>query len=508
MDQALAWKASVVLLCLGCGDLGYELAYGRVASESNRAVPALGSEPVFAQVPAAAIPRRDATPRQEPVDAEPIASSAPEPEFEPESVLVATSWQTFVYERPDFSSPRLGYLRSGTVVARSSAAEGFAGCAKGFYRIEPQGYVCVGKTASLDPELEIARIDRHPDRDAPLPYRYAEAGRVPPDLLTRLPSGDAGAHFDRQSWSHRGVLDRVPRFLSGGLPSLRSNGERMSELQLVAGTAVARSSFALVDLFEHEGRGWGVASDLLLVPLDRVVPVEPSRFRGLELGAEAPLPLAFVMERGAHLYALDERGALSTERTLEYREAVLLTGEERRLGGRMFLVTRDGRLLRKDVESVRVEGRAEAPHWAKEGRPWIDVSILDQTLVAYVGTRPVYATLVSTGRDGVGDPDSSQATVQGEFLIHTKHVTHGMSSDVEGDVYDHRDVPYVQFFKDGYALHAAYWHDGFGRPRSHGCINLSPEDARWLFEWSEPRVPEGWHGALSLLEGTLVSVHP
>jgi lipoprotein-anchoring transpeptidase ErfK/SrfK len=121
---------------------------------------------------------------------------------------------------------------------------------------------------------------------------------------------------------------------------------------------------------------------------------------------------------------------------------------------------------------------------------------------------PVYATLVSTGKDGLGDPSESHATIRGEFLIHTKHVTDAMASDVEGDVYDHRDVPYVQFFKDGYALHAAYWHDGFGQPRSHGCINLSPEDARWLFQWSDPKVPEGWHGALSLLDGTLVSIHP
>jgi lipoprotein-anchoring transpeptidase ErfK/SrfK len=64
------------------------------------------------------------------------------------------------------------------------------------------------------------------------------------------------------------------------------------------------------------------------------------------------------------------------------------------------------------------------------------------------------------------------------------------------------------YFNEGYALHAAYWHDSFGKPRSHGCINLSPEDARWVFEWSEPQVPEAWHGALSLRDGTLVYVHP
>jgi lipoprotein-anchoring transpeptidase ErfK/SrfK len=93
-------------------------------------------------------------------------------------------------------------------------------------------------------------------------------------------------------------------------------------------------------------------------------------------------------------------------------------------------------------------------------------------------------------------------------LIHTKHVTTTMSGDEVGDEFDLREVPYVQYFTEGYAFHAAYWHDSFGRPRSHGCINLSPIDAQWLFGWTDPPVPEDWHGALSLREGTLVHVHP
>jgi lipoprotein-anchoring transpeptidase ErfK/SrfK len=62
-----------------------------------------------------------------------------------------------------------------------------------------------------------------------------------------------------------------------------------------------------------------------------------------------------------------------------------------------------------------------------------------------------------------------------------------------------------QYFKDGFAFHAAYWHDGFGAPRSHGCVNLSPLDARWLFAWTEPHVPAAWHGAMST-RGTMVVV--
>jgi lipoprotein-anchoring transpeptidase ErfK/SrfK len=148
------------------------------------------------------------------------------------------------------------------------------------------------------------------------------------------------------------------------------------------------------------------------------------------------------------------------------------------------------------------------PTWATPGRTWIDVSILEQSLVAYEGTRPVFVTLVSTGVDGLGDPEETHSTVRGRFLIHTKHVTATMSGDEPGDEFDLRDVPYVQYFTEGYALHAAYWHDAFGQPRSHGCVNLSPRDARWLFQWSDPPVPEAWHGSMSLRNGTLVNVHP
>ena len=73
-----------------------------------------------------------------------------------------------------------------------------------------------------------------------------------------------------------------------------------------------------------------------------------------------------------------------------------------------------------------------------------------------------------------------------------------------------RDVPYIQYFESGYALHAAYWHDVFGTPRSHGCVNLAPVDAHRVFFWTEPAVPEAWHGVNTgddAGEGTLVVIH-
>jgi hypothetical protein len=70
-------------------------------------------------------------------------------------------------------------------------------------------------------------------------------------------------------------------------------------------------------------------------------------------------------------------------------------------------------------------------------------------------------------------------------------------------------VPWVEYFEGGYALHAAYWHDDFGRPRSHGCVNLSPIDARRIFFWTDPPLPDAWHAVKSgatMGQGTWVRV--
>ncbi len=70
-------------------------------------------------------------------------------------------------------------------------------------------------------------------------------------------------------------------------------------------------------------------------------------------------------------------------------------------------------------------------------------------------------------------------------------------------------MPYVEYFEAGYAIHAAYWHDVFGKARSHGCVNLAPIDAHRVFGWTDPPVPENWHGVSSTQEadGTVVFIH-
>jgi lipoprotein-anchoring transpeptidase ErfK/SrfK len=120
---------------------------------------------------------------------------------------------------------------------------------------------------------------------------------------------------------------------------------------------------------------------------------------------------------------------------------------------------------------------APAANPASAGR-WIEVILSTQTLVAYEGSRPVFTTKVSTGLPGT-------PTVVGRFAILSKYPAVHMS----GPGYSLPNVPWTMFFYKGYALHGAYWHNKFGQPMSHGCVNLSVSDAAWLYQFASVGTP-------------------
>lgn len=440
-------------------------------------------------------------------------------ELDDESFLGALSKQTIVRSRPHPKGRILGFVRTGALLQRAKIPSGHEGCKEGWYRVEPQGYVCVGQTATLDPQHPIIRLaSLQPDRSLAMPYPYGQSRYPTPPLYTRIPTKKQQQQAEQDLVGHMrknfGALwadsadTPPPSLLEGGEMIPRPYGYPPLERDYMTGYAVGSSAFAFIDLFETEGRKWGLTADLSLLPLDRLTPVEGSDFFGEVLQGAEDLPLAFVRSRQEHLYeGSPDDGTLRPTRAIAFREAFHLSGREVKVNGINFIETKDGGFLKDSQRLVRISARDSMPKWAKDDRSWIEVSILDQTLVAYRGQTPMFATLVSTGKDGMGDPETTHSTVQGIFLIHTKHVTSTMSGDEADDQFDLRDVPYVQYFHGGYAFHSAFWHDSFGQPRSHGCVNLSPSDARHLFSITDPPVPKRWHSALSR-EGTLVYIHP
>ena len=116
------------------------------------------------------------------------------------------------------------------------------------------------------------------------------------------------------------------------------------------------------------------------------------------------------------------------------------------------------------------------------GSKWIDVNLSLQTLTAYTDQTPVFQTRVSTGT-------AATPTVVGTYNIYAKYVSASMS----GPGYYLSDVPYIMYFYRGYSLHGTYWHNNFGTPMSHGCVNLSTPDAEWLFNWADMGTPVATH---------------
>lgn len=111
------------------------------------------------------------------------------------------------------------------------------------------------------------------------------------------------------------------------------------------------------------------------------------------------------------------------------------------------------------------------------GEKWIDVNLSTQTLVAYEGQTPVYRAVVSTGT-------SRYPTVVGTYRIYVKYRSARMRGSYGADSYDLPNVPHVMYFYRGYGLHGTYWHNNFGTPMSHGCVNLTQADAEWVYNWA------------------------
>jgi L,D-transpeptidase-like protein len=254
------------------------------------------------------------------------------------------------------------------------------------------------------------------------------------------------------------------------------------------------------------------------VPSDRILVAKPgSEFHGVWFGRDDAtyatksypahridkLPVAFVLH-GSKRWTLDEarKKFEPAEGGLDRFDAVGLTGEKARITGIEFWESTEGWWVRS-IDVARTEPGA-APFSLGPHEKWIDVNLKTQTLVAFEGpTTPIYATLFSSGRN-------EHETVPGSFRIREKHIAATMDADTAADgPYSIQDVPYIEYFNGSYALHGAFWHAAFGQVKSHGCVNLSPWDAKTIFGWTDPQLPEGWHAAYATKDhpGTRVVVH-
>jgi hypothetical protein len=346
-----------------------------------------------------------------------------------------------------------------------------------------------------------------------------------------------------QMFSAEGDDDPAPFWLRGSerlIPNI--SDYEMPQYAVFSDRARRHTGLAFVGSFvtgpEALGRRFAITSDLRLAPTSKVKPDAASAWYGVALSRGLEMPFAFVSRRGAELVRITG-GSVTRAGEATYRSAHPLTGKQQLADGREYVELADGRWLDTEQAAV-VVAPSKLPKVARAGEKWIELDLSEQVLVAWEGTRPVFATLVSTGRPAIGDPKTTTATPRGAFRLISKHIAATMDSDegsgrrlnvekelkpgdpgyvpMRGDgvygvtkrrgegLFKLRDVPYIQYFEKNYAIHGSYWHDVFGIPRSHGCINLSPADARGLFFWTDPPIPTGWHG-INIDKGTAVIIH-
>jgi hypothetical protein len=366
----------------------------------------------------------------------------------------ALSVEVVAHDEPLFTEPNASAQRRGTAAERARlpvfAAVRRPGCNGRWLLVGALAWLCEDR---VEPSA-LAPTPARSERDgSSLPYAYYFVGQ-------------------------RGTQ---------GYASLDIAEEGSPDAAFEPGFAVA-----VVTTGDKHGEAYALTTKGLWLPLRDLTPARPSPFRGV-MNPGSLTSLGWVLDDAPPLHSAPA-GARhrSPPLTLKRLDRVEVLEHVTRFGQGWSRVGENAwvadRFLRRPAPAPLPEDLGRHEHF-------IDVDLASQTLLAYAGTAPVFATLVSTGR---GRPGSEEATPRGEFRIWVKLRSTNMDNledDEASRFYSIEDVPWVMFFSRGYGLHGTFWHSGFGRVRSHGCVNLSPADAEFLFRFAGPRVPTGWTAA-------------
>ncbi len=352
---------------------------------------------------------------------------------------------------PDHDAEEVGMLsRHGRIPTFGFVSR--RGCRAGWMALGPHAYVCSSRL----------RADRRPP--ALLQYPRVKQGRITP-----------------------GVYGYIRR---GGAPAYASRGDAMNKVisrRLPGGFFIRFGRFTRIG-----SRNFWKTTKGLYVPITRIARHVPSKYHGYVLERDnLKLPVAVIRHKGPRKRGIPVYHAPGSRRVVGHLKrytAVSVLGTKVAPGRykRPVRYWRVGRCQWIRARSTRLAHQEAPPPGIRQAERWIDVDLNSQTLVAYEGAKPVFMTLISTGK-------KKHETRHGVFRVYWKISEVDMANETgANEEYLAESVPWSMFFWKGQALHGAYWHDDFGRVKSHGCINLSPMDARYLFEWSNPTLPPGW----------------
>lgn len=383
------------------------------------------------------------------------------PVFDGAQSVFARGDDVAVFDGPAPNAKRVGTLGKGAEVPLFAMRRA-PGCAARWVMIGPMAWVCQDKLQfSKDLPIGVNEIDYNVDEHGLL-YDYYVVG-------------------SNGAW---------------GYSHLRSVDIAVPDQSYEPGFFIA-----IERQQQRDGEMFGRSSRGMWIAMRELRPVQPSRFRG-EILEDGVIDFAWVYKDNVFSFA--QPAGKKTNR-LQRLELVKVLEEKTERRQTYYRISDGAWVSERDVRRARV---SQAPSEISTGQRWIDIDLQSQTLVAYVGQQPVFATIVSTGRGRAG---SGYETPVGTHRIWVKLITSSMgnvSDDAAQELYSIEDVPYVQFFSRGVGLHGTLWHDRFGNVQSHGCVNLSPADAQWLFYFTSPMLPAGWRAVLpsAVAPATIVRV--
>ncbi len=313
----------------------------------------------------------------------------------------------------------------------------------------------------------------------PLPALQAEALEAPEGAVTQFTYAYV-ASLPAATYTH-------PAEAEAGLEPLR---------RFIAGDHWV----SLMSRTEYNGETWYEINPGEFINAAYLRYANPSRFRGVMLQEQPQYPFGWINR--ATRTASQPGGELNGPTVSRY-QLITIYAQEAIGASLWYMIAQDQWVEQSFTARVSVSPR---PEGVAANEKWIEVNTFEQILAAYEGDRMVFATLISSGRRDAWTPN-------GLNRIWAKLPASPMRNpSVRNNNprwYYLEDVEWTQYFFRDYALHTAYWHDSFGFIRSNGCINLTPLDARWLFDWTGPHTPENVQMVMSNESnpGTWVWVH-
>jgi hypothetical protein len=391
--------------------------------------------------------------RGAPATASPLPEAPPPPAYPADVTSLRLRRSITVRFLPDKDAKSLGTVAENTRAGWKRASAG-PGCDR-WIEIEPRGWIC-------DKYLE-------PSKKAPVGVEMPklEEGEVVPGEYGRVTAQGAKAFAGAKDV----LRGKVSRTLAGAVTVRKMD-------EVVVG-----------------GRRYWKTSSGELIAADKIAPHKPSTFEGVR---DPAFPLAWAQSRK------DLTGKVAVRGGPGAADPIVAKLAPRTL---LVVLATEGDVARVAEGWVRladlhVARTVEPPEEIGAEERWIDVDLDEQVLTAYEGRKPAYATLVSTGKPKYPTPE-------GIYRIWLKYDETDMNGQMgDEQPYSVATVPWTMFFARDLGFHTAYWHDRFGEARSHGCVNLAPRDARWLYFWASPDVPAGWSMVQGIVErpGSVVRI--